>query len=698
MENIIEINEQNIVNLEEYKDPKTIFSVLFKDYQLLEIEKDPTNEAVNNEKNKNSINNLKIRNDDDFSRAINEKLEEIKQNTLSRLNKSIDRYKICYKQYQNIMLNFIEKKGNDLSKVINNDFKNDVILKYVINNIFDKINNLIEIHDNILNNIEKNFCLLNDTLEKIDLINQKKPIIHFLNHYYKNILNCSLINKFNFKKINNSHITLNNYYKNYFNFLKEEKNNEVIKTFTLKKEKIKSGIQYIKDNFPSIENLNMNGIDRNDLEKIVDSILTFSNKKINPFILKKIKIKDFDFSEKSLSSLEERASIGNRRESIASQEKNIRGSIKLKNIELKKIEKMAVSVGQYLNISLLYDLFLNNTECLKSLVLEKVNLNNIGFKTLMNIFKLKPNLLETLEYLSLSGNSISAVKDDIFQLKEMQKKTFKKLKIFNLNKNCIYKFEISLERMPELKLLDLSSNNILTGTTMENMIKSKGKLILFNDNIFITNNYKNNNKYIDYLNNQLPNLDFGVKVLHLGFTYDKEKQYLLEKLTISPSMKISLIKLDLSFCGLTTDILVKFLKKNFGLFSLKNLKLKYNNIDSSIFEKLLSDDILMEKLNIIDLSENEIKCQKFEESFALVKFIEKNQNLEQIKFMNSFFIDNWTTNIAPDLDIDEKFKKLYLELNKKLKLENRNFIFIIDSDNWSYVDNEFQELFSFRSV
>ena len=126
--------------------------------------------------------------------------------------------------------------------------------------------------------------------------------------------------------------------------------------------------------------------------------------------------------------------------------------------------------------------------------------------------------------------------------------------------------------------------------------------------------------------------------------------------------------------------------------------MKYNNIDSSIFEKLLSDDILMEKLNIIDLSENEIKCQKFEESFALVKFIEKNQNLEQIKFMNSFFIDNWTTNIAPDLDIDEKFKKLYLELNKKLKLENRNFIFIIDSDNWSYVDNEFQELFSFRSV
>ena len=315
----------------------------------------------------------------------------------------------------------------------------------------------------------------------------------------------------------------------------------------------------------------------------------------------------------------------------------------------------------------------------------------------MNIFKSKKSIFDTLEYLSLSGNSISAIKDDIFQSDEMKKKIFKKLKIFNLNKNCIYKFEISLERMPELKLLDLSTNNILTGTAMDNMIKSKAKLILFNDNIFITNNYSNNNKYIDYLNKQLPNLDFGIKILHLGFTYDKESQHLLEKLKISPSIKISLIKLDLSFCGLTTDVLVNFLKNNFGLFSLKNLKLKYNNLDSSIFEKLLSDDILLEKLKVIDLSENNIQC-KYKESKYLVEFIKNSQNLEQIKFMYSKFIDNWSSDIAPDIDTDGTFKKLYLDLNDNLKLSNRNFIFIIDSDNWSYVDNEFKHLFSFRPI
>ena len=78
---------------------------------------------------------------------------------------------------------------------------------------------------------------------------------------------------------------------------------------------------------------------------------------------------------------------------------------------------------------MLYDLFLINAENLINLTLEKINLNNIGFKKLMNIFKSKKSIFDTLEYLSLSGNSISVIKDDIFQSDEMKKKIFKKLKI-----------------------------------------------------------------------------------------------------------------------------------------------------------------------------------------------------------------------------------------------------------------------------
>ena len=267
----------------------------------------------------------------------------------------------------------------------------------------------------------------------------------------------------------------------------------------------------------------------------------------------------------------------------------------------------------------------------------------------------------------------------------------------NFHKNNIYKFEIGLDKMPKLILLDLTCNSILTGTTMENMIKEKGKLILFNDNIFITNNFNNNNTYIEYLNRQLPNLDFGVKVLHLGFTYDKEKEQLLERLNLSPSMKISLIKLDLSFCGITTKVLTNFLKNNYGLFSLKKLKLKYNNLDSKIFQNLLSDQISLEKLNVIDLSENEISCKEYDEAEGLAKFIEKNQNLEQIKFMNSCFDYSWATK-SPDLDAGGIFNKLYTRFKDNINRDNRKFIFIIDSDNLKELKNEFEHLFSFRII
>ena len=661
-------NEINIViENRNNRNPKTLLSNLFKDYQ--NKEKDPASEDNNAYYRKNTINDLKIQNEDDFSKAIIQKLEEIKNNSTSRISKSIDKYTICYGQYQKKILKFIEEKGDNLSKVINNNFKNDFVLKYVINNIFNIINHSLEVYDNILNNIEDNFGLLNDFLEHGEIINQKKPREYFLNNNYKYILNCSLLNKFNFKEIDSTNITQNNYYKNYFNFLKEEKNNEVIKTFTLKKEEIKKGLQFMKDNFSSIQNLQIHGIDTSDLEKIVEII---PNQKRNN-ILNKIIVRDFDFTA--------RIDVE-----------------KLKRVELNKIQKLKFITGKYFYPGILLNLFLYTTDCLVNLALEKVNVSNIGLNKLMFIFRKKPIILDTLEYLSLAGNYISAVKNDIFQADEMKNKSFKKLKIMNFHKNNIYKFEIGLEKMPELILLDLTSNSILTGSIMENMIKAKKKLILFNDNIFITNNFNNNNTYINYLNKQLPNLDFGVKVLHLGFTYDIEKEKLLEKLNLSPSMKISLIKLDLSFCGITTNVLTNFLKNNDGLFSLKKLKLKYNNLDSKIFENLLSDQISLEKLNILDLSENEVPCKEYDEAAGLVKFIEKYKNLEQIKFMNSCFIDRWTTSISPDLDVGGRFRNLYTEFKDNIKKDNRKFIFVIDSDNWNFIENEFEHLFSFRQI
>ena len=664
----MEIINDNIEEEAENNNTK-ILSLLYNEYKnLIKEEEDP---AKLNEKNRrNNINNIIIKNEDDFSKIINDRLDEIKNNFISKLNKNIDKYKNNYEKYKKNISKFLEQKEDNLSKILNKKQKNKDILDYTTNNIFNKINNIISIYDNIMNNIEDNFNLLNDYLEKNELIKQKKPIDFFLNKNYEIISNCSLLNQFNFKEIDRTNFYQNNYYKFFFDYLKEDKNDGLIKTYTVKKNEMKRGTQFIKDNYNWIQNLQFKGFESNDLDKIIDAIMV-NQKKNKNYIVKKMNIKDFDFSDR-----------------IDIQ--------KLHLFKLDKIEKLKFISGKYISPIFLKELFLFSTEKLIALKLEKVNMSNIGLKALMKIFKERPIFLETLEYLSLAGNSISAVNNTLFLNDEIKNKDFKKLKIFNLQKNNIYKFEIPLEKLPELKLLDLSSNNIMTAGIMENMIKAKDKLILFNDNLFITNNINNNDIYIDYLNKTLPNLEFGVKVLHLGFTYDKEKQESLEKLKLSPSIKISLIKLDLSFCGITTNILFNFLKNNFGLFSLKNLKLKYNNFDSTIFKVFLSDEILLENLKAIDLSENVIPCKEYDENVNLVKFIEKYKNLEQIKLMNAEFIDRWTVNISPDTDAGGKFRKLYTEFKDIIKADNRKFIFIIDTDNWTFVEKEFEHLFLFR--
>ena len=664
----MEIINDNIEEEAENNNIK-ILSLLYNEYKnLIKEEEDP---AKLNEKNRrNNINNIIIKNEDDFSKIINDRLDEIKNNFISKLNKNIDKYKNNYEKYKKNISKFLEQKEDNLSKILNKKQKNKDILDYTTNNIFNKINNIISIYDNIMNNIEDNFNLLNDYLEKNELIKQKKPIDFFLNKNYEIISNCSLLNQFNFKEIDRTNFYQNNYYKFFFDYLKEDKNDGLIKTYTVKKNEMKRGTQFIKDNYNWIQNLQFKGFESNDLDKIIDAIMV-NQKKNKNYIVKKMNIKDFDFSDR-----------------IDIQ--------KLHLFKLDKIEKLKFISGKYISPIFLKELFLFSTEKLIALKLEKVNMSNIGLKALMKIFKERPIFLETLEYLSLAGNSISAVNNTLFLNDEIKNKDFKKLKIFNLQKNNIYKFEIPLEKLPELKLLDLSSNNIMTAGIMENMIKAKDKLILFNDNLFITNNINNNDIYIDYLNKTLPNLEFGVKVLHLGFTYDKEKQESLEKLKLSPSIKISLIKLDLSFCGITTNILFNFLKNNFGLFSLKNLKLKYNNFDSTIFKVFLSDEILLENLKAIDLSENVIPCKEYDENVNLVKFIEKYKNLEQIKLMNAEFIDRWTVNISPDTDAGGKFRKLYTEFKDIIKADNRKFIFIIDTDNWTFVEKEFEHLFLFR--
>ena len=175
----------------------------------------------------------------------------------------------------------------------------------------------------------------------------------------------------------------------------------------------------------------------------------------------------------------------------------------------------------------------------------------------------------------------------------------------------------------------------------------------------------------------------------------------MNNLRLSPSIKLSLIKLDLSFCGLTTDVLINFFKNNYGLFSLTNLNLKYNNLLNDIFKKIDCDEINLESLKSINLSDNTIQCTTFEENEYLVKFIIKCKNLKFMKMMNSKYFENWCIFISSDYDSDLKLYNLYNSLVKSLEEDNRRFNFVIDENEGNssmYIQKELADLFSFRSI
>ena len=456
-------------------DKGNILSILYKDYKNkiqneMNVNQEGNADNKQNEKKRNNIDNLNVEKNNDFKNIIVEKFNEIKDNTIKKMNNCINKYKTSFDEYIKNISKYLDDSKNNINKIfIQQEDNNKILLNFISKNIFKQLNNLLLIYDNIINNIEDNFDLLNIYLSKKELIDSKKPLEQFLNYYYDNIKKSSIISKFTFEDINPLNIIQKNkYYKFYFNYLNEEEKNLPIKILSINRDtKTKNEIKLIKDYY-SFKNLEIINYNSNELQNILEAI---NNAKSD---LNKISINNFDLT--------------------AGFQEN-----RLNNNKLNKIKKLKIHNGKYYNNILLSKIFLNKGEYLKILSLEKINLTNMGWKKLLNYIYDNQIILENIEYLSLSGNKITSINNEKNEENIVlnQDKIFKKLKIFNLSKNEIYKFGMSPMKFPELKLLDLTSNSIPTGVFMEFIIdyiigSKKNMLCLLNDNIFMTNNSENN--------------------------------------------------------------------------------------------------------------------------------------------------------------------------------------------------------------
>ena len=605
----------------------------------------------------------------DFSEMIKIKLDEIKNSSISRFQNYIDNVNKKYDEFKNKIVDFIESKKRKLS-----DFEDPLnnkafILKYAKQNIFIKINNIFEIYDNIIKSIEKNFELLNLFYENSILMNSKKQIEDFLINNSNLIENCSVVSKFNFTKLDSSNIKEIKYYKYYINYLSQKKieDEEEVMQYILKKDDMKNGLGFIKENFSLLGKLTLKGIITEDFDNVLINI-SENMKKNQKTNITKLNVLNF-------SSIVPKNEI---------------------NIQLNMLRKLKMQYGAYINISKISKIFIENNNNLTSLSLEDINLTDLGFKSLISSLIKNQSITKTLEYLSLEGNKISMVKYDNEHV-SLQYKYFQKLKWLILSRNNIYKFDFALNVLPNLKFLDLTSNDIPTSSFMEIAIKEKGKLVLLNDNMFITNSPNNNDIYIEYLNERIPKFDTQIKNLNLNFTYDIGRQNNLEQLKLTNNVALSLIKLDLSFCGITTGVLVNFFKKNPKFICLKQLILKYNNIKADFFEKIIDiAEICLDSINFLDLSENEIICGTVQKMESLYKFIEKNKYLETFRLINSNFFSDLITKMKDFHQDSDKFKKVLDNLLKNMTETKRSFKFIINEGNKSSIVEKYQCLFEFQ--
>jgi hypothetical protein len=359
---------------------------------------------------------------------------------------------------------------------------------------------------------------------------------------------------------------------------------------------------------------------------------------------------------------------------------------KLNTPSLKKLKIKRIILP--LSLSGFFDSVLYKSSFLQNIYLQKCFIDDESLLQFFKYLSEKPELMESLKTISFSGNEITSIcMDSLIE----KKCNFQSLEVLDFSKNNIFEFGTeNFKLLMNLKVLDLTDNNLTNYTFFENIksLKTIKSVLFLCNNMFLINNKNNTNQYIKYLVDRLGNYKSKIKKINLSFLFDKVSKPIILKLLLSPMIKISLIKLNLSYCGLDNETVCKFLNNNFGLLSLKVLNLRNNFIDLKFFTSIKSVDLSLEKLNCLDIGINEFQTLTFADYLNIEYFANKHPNLKKIKVQQTTFIQDLLTLTQNEPD------KL-IEVNKNLI--NREIKFIIEKDDALTIE-PLKELIEYKNI
>ena len=610
-----------------------------------------------------------------FDELTNDRLNEMKKRMITYLKETEEHLQEKYDKYIEYINGYILQREMKISKILEENSQIEEkeqkskknFVNYLDKNIFKQIEYIFEIHDNIKSVIEDQVNLLFGFLDEFELIFQRNPLEAFIDQNADKIMQAWLFSKINFEKLNLSKLISNT------------KLSEIFKKYLCKQSDNK---------FCSI-NIGKKGKDNFPIEK------EFLQDNIN--ILQKIKffqLQADDFEQIFNAKFKNKSA--DRLKSIFISECNNLKKPEFFKLNYPSLEKLSINMS-ILNCNILTNPAMEKLRALKVIKINHCQLNDKNLNDFFVFLSQKKNLQKALTSLSFTNNNLTFI-----NMKSIlnQDGYFPNLTEFNLEKNNIYDFlSDNFKALPSLQLLNLASNNIssfLLFSTIKEKRKELKALVVFTNNLFVTNNKDNNNEYRQYFINSISKCDYEIKTLSLSMMFNRFNCDTLSDIIFSSASKISLKKLNLSYCGLNTKAVLSFLQTNFGLLSLKELNLSNNFIDNSFFEeyyatnaspainsKLSEENVirdvdkkdkesfLLEQLIKIDLSNNKFELNSINDYEVFSKFILLHSKMRKVKMQNNKFESDFYA-LWGDKEDNENRKSInnYMQLfiQKKIKI------------------------------
>ena len=550
--------------------------------------------------NEDIIDNYKIEKSENESSEqlklkLLEKLKEIKMNLDElKINNIQDKNNLSkmstiseYKKYIDNFKTHSEKYLNDKEKNISD--KETCNLEY--SNFMKRIIDLEILNKNMSN------ILLNSLQNYNDFLLQKLP-------YYKELATKYLINKSETLGRNNIFSKLND--DQIYNISNRINNKRIL--------------YLINGKNP----MNLKIIPSDDLieaKSLFDSTIKYEKNEIE---LNDLKDEDFKF-------------FFNKENNI--NDKNIKRGITLQNCELKTIDISSIPYDitdlNILNSKISSSIFEKNLfNNLVSLVIDNSKLHSNNFENIIKVLLRKDNqICNHLKLLSAKNNYISRIikKEELIRITNK----FNCLEILNLSNNIICDINQKiLEYIPNIKILDLSNNNITQEYKCKELIKNCKGIVLLLRNIGIMRENMNN-YYKEYYFKKLKEKDYPIYSINLNSLFYKRNYEDILKIDFSHIKKNkNIIELNLSSCNIDNITMIKILCHCVAINNnINKVDLSLNLLSEKFFDLLIKKNlnIVLGKMTKLNLSFNNINfvgTQKYD--------IDNSKNNQFILFLNNF--------------------------------------------------------------